>query len=312
MRLVFAGTPAFSVPALDALVKAGHEIAAVYSQPDRPAGRGRKLTASPVALRAEQLGIPAFKPEKLRGNDAAIDQLRALRPDCMIVVAYGLILPQAVLDVPAHGCLNIHASLLPRWRGAAPIQRAVLAGDRETGVTIMRMDAGLDTGPMLLRETVPISEQTTSGELQERLSSLGAELMVRALALLEKGQLTEQAQADSGDSYAAKITKQEAQLDWSEDAQALLRRIHGYNPMPGAWSLIANDRIKLLRARCSEHAPDLDALPGTVIAIDEAGLHVATGRGALCVTELQRPGSKIAAAAQAFRGRSIAGTRFQT
>lgn len=311
MRLVFAGTPAFSVSALEALHAAGHAIVGVYTQPDRPAGRGQKLSASAVALRAEQLGLPLFKPAKLRGNEAALEELRALAPDGMVVVAYGLILPQAVLDIPRLGCLNIHASLLPRWRGAAPIQRAVLAGDAETGITIMRMDAGLDTGPMLLREALPIGPQTTAGELQDALSVLGARLIVEALARLERGELPDQAQPSAGASYAPKLSKEEARLDWSLSAVELVRRIHGYNPMPGAWSELDGERIKLLRAQTCAGAPTSEALEaGTVTATDERGLCVRTGEGELRVTELQRPGGRPMKAAAAFGNRPPTGQRF--
>lgn len=302
MRLVFAGTPAFSVTALDALHQAGHPIVGVYTQPDRPAGRGQKLSASPVALRAEHLGLPLFKPAKLRGNADALAELRALAPECMVVVAYGLILPQEVLAIPTHGCLNIHASVLPRWRGAAPIQRAVLAGDPESGVTIMRMDAGLDTGPMLLWEAVPIGAQTTAGDLHDALAALGARLIVEALARLEQGKLPDHPQPVEGVTYAGKLTKEEARLDWTLPASALVRRIHGYNPMPGAWSELGGERLKLLRAEVAEGtAPD--AAPGTVLSLDRDGMVVSTGSGRLRVLELQRPGSKPAPPWAAYRQR---------
>ncbi|MCC2659051.1 MAG: methionyl-tRNA formyltransferase [Panacagrimonas sp.] len=302
MKLVFAGTPEFSVPALDALVASGHEIAAVYTQPDRPAGRGQKLTASPVAQRAVALGIPVLKPARLRGNDEALDELRGLRPDCMVVVAYGLILPQAVLDIPPRGCLNIHASLLPRWRGAAPIQRAVLAGDTRTGVTIMRMDAGLDTGPMLLMDSIPLLPSTTAGEVHDALSAMGARLIVQALDGLQCGHLSERAQPEAGVTYASKLSKDEARLDWNLSAEELVRRIHGYNPMPGAWCEWNGERIKLLRA-IAEPGPANPAAPGTVVAADADGLHVQAGSGAVRLLELQRPGARPAAAMSAYGNR---------
>ncbi len=310
MRLVFAGTPEFSVAALEALVAAGHEIAGVYTQPDRPAGRGRKLSASPVAQRAEQLGIALFKPAKLRGDDDAITQLRALAPDCIVVVAYGLILPQEVLDIPAHGCINIHASLLPRWRGAAPIQRAILAGDTQSGVTIMRMDQGLDTGAMLLRGETPITEQTTAGQLHNELSSLGARLIVETLARLDNGDLDETPQPDIGATYASKLDKQEARIDWGLANTQLLRAIHGYNPVPGAWSLLADARIKLLRAKASALSPVGHSCPGDILEINQDGIHVATGDGILCLTEIQRPGAKPMPAHQAFGQQAPIGQRF--
>ena len=216
MRLAFAGTPDFAVPALDALVKAGHSIGAVYTQPDRPAGRGRHLQPSPVAQRAAALGLPLRQPEKFTAD--AIAGLRELAPDAMVVVAYGLILPPAVLAIPRLGCFNIHASLLPRWRGAAPVPRAVLAGDRESGVTIMRMDAGLDTGPMLLSESLPIAPDMSAGELHDALAPLGARLVVQALAQLERGALKETPQPADGATYAKKISKDAARLDWTRSA----------------------------------------------------------------------------------------------
>lgn len=292
MRLIFAGTPAFSVMALDALVEAGHEIVAVYTQPDRPAGRGQKLSASPVAQRAATLGLPTFKPAKLRGNDAALDEMRALDAECMVVVAYGLILPQAVLDIPRRGCLNIHASLLPRWRGAAPIQRAVLAGDPQTGVTIMQMDAGLDTGPMLLLEALPIPADATSGDIHDALARLGARLIVQALDGIERNALPAQVQPAEGATYASKLTKEEARLDWSLPAADLLRRVHGYNPMPGAWCEWNGERIKLLRAALETGRDTGSSEPGSVLAADERGLSVATSQGVLRIIEMQRPGGR--------------------
>lgn len=306
MKLVFAGTPDFAVAALDALAEAGHTIAAVYTQPDRPAGRGRHLQPTPVALRAQALGLPVRTPVKL-GTDE-VEALRALAPDAMVVVAYGLILPAAVLAVPRHGCFNIHASLLPRWRGAAPIQRAVLAGDAQSGVTIMRMDAGLDTGPMVLREAVPIAPAMTAGELHDALAPVGARLMVRALDELARGALRETPQPADGVTYAKKVTKDEARLDWSLPAEELARRVRGYHPAPMAWSELGGERVRVLRAQADDAATD--TAPGTIIAADAAGLRVATGRGTLQVTELQFPGGKALTAQQAGAGRSLAGLRF--
>jgi methionyl-tRNA formyltransferase len=298
LRLVFAGTPDFSVPALQALVDSGHDLVAVYTQPDRPAGRGQKLTASPVAQRAVELGLPVFKPPRLRGNEEAVSQLAVLQPECMIVVAYGLILPQAVLDIPARGCLNIHASLLPRWRGAAPIQRAVLAGDTRTGVTIMRMDAGLDTGPMLLSETMTLRPSTTAGEVHDALAVMGAGLIVRALEGLQRGELVERAQPADGVTYAPKLSKDEARLDWTLSAEELVRRIHGYNPVPGAWCEWNGERIKLLRAVAEiDHS---QTAPGTVLGTDPRGIRVKAGSGAVRVLELQRPGGRPSLAMSAY------------
>ena len=305
MKLVFAGTPAFSVAALDALHAAGHDIVGVYTQPDRPAGRGQKLTASPVAERATKLGLPLYKPESFKKDPDAIELLRALAPELMVVVAYGLILPQAVLDIPARGCLNIHASLLPRWRGAAPIQRAILAGDPETGTTIMQMDAGLDTGAMLLREALPIGEKN-AGELHDALAAQGARLIVAALAQLQAGTLIATPQPAEGSSYAPKLTKEEARIDWSQPAAEIVRRIRAYNPAPVAWSELAGERIKITRAQ----AVPGSGTPGEVLSAGGDGLKVAAGEGAVRVHELQRPGGRLLPAALACQRWNITGRRF--
>lgn len=307
MRLVFAGTPEFSVAALDALVAAGHEIVGVYTQPDRPFGRGQKLTPSPVAQRATSLGLPVFKPASLRKEPEALETLRALAPDAMVVVAYGQILPQAVLDIPRLGCLNIHASLLPRWRGAAPIQRAILAGDTETGVTIMRMDAGLDTGPMLLWESRPIATMT-AGELHDALMPLGARLIVEALRRLETGTLPDISQPAEGITYAAKLSKDEARIDWNLPAEEIARRIRGYNPVPMAWSELAGERIKFYRARAL--AASTEEKPGTVLSSEDDSLLIATAQGRLAVQELQRPGGKPQSATVLLRSWNPSGQRF--
>jgi methionyl-tRNA formyltransferase len=305
VRLVFAGTPEFSIPALDALHAAGHDIVGVYTQPDRPAGRGRKLTASPVAERAETLGLAVYKPEKLRGNDEAQAQLRALDPEVMVVVAYGLILPQAVLDIPRHGCINIHASLLPRWRGAAPIQRAILAGDTETGVTIMGMEAGLDTGPMMLVEAMPISADTTSGQLQQALSLIGGRLIVEALRRLEAGTLVSQPQPLEGVTYASKLTKEEACIDWSRPAVEIGRAVRGYHPAPVAWTRWAGEPLRLHSARPT-HVQSA-AAPGTVLSVEPQGMAVATGDGVLLLTTLQFPGGRALPAREAVGSRAMVG-----
>jgi len=305
MRLVFAGTPEFSVQALDALHAAGHHIAAVFTQPDRPAGRGQRLTPTAVAERARMLGLPVFKPEKLHAEAQA--ELRELKPEVMVVVAYGLILPQAVLDIPHHGCLNIHASLLPRWRGAAPIQRAIEAGDAETGITIMRMDAGLDTGPMLLRESLPIGEQTTAARLHDALAAQGARLIVEALRQLQTGQLRETAQPAEGATYAKKLGKEEARVQWQQGAAEIARRIRAFNPAPVCWSELEGERVRLLQAQA---VPDSSGIPGEILSVDTAGICVACAAGAVRVTELQFAGGKPMAAADAARGRHLAGRRF--
>ncbi|MBL6750399.1 MAG: methionyl-tRNA formyltransferase [Nevskia sp.] len=305
MRLVFAGTPEFAVPALDALHAAGHHLAGVFTQPDRPAGRGRRLQASAVAQRALELGLPVFKPPRL--DAAAQAQLRELAPAAMVVVAYGLILPQAVLDIPPLGCINIHGSLLPRWRGAAPIARAVEAGDAQTGITIMRMDAGLDTGPMLLAEAVPIDTATTAADLERRLAPLGARLVVQALAGLAAGTLAARPQPAEGATYAKKLSKEEARLDFSRPAEQLARQVRAFNPAPVAWAELDGARVRFWDARA---LPGGAGAPGTVIAAGDAGLQLATGDGVLVVTALQRPGGKVLRAAEATRAWAVGGKAF--
>lgn len=294
MRIIFMGTPDFSVPVLNALVEAGHEVAAVYSQPPRPAGRGKKDRPSPVQARAAELGLPVRHPVSLKTADAQ-SQFAALGADIAVVVAYGLILPQGVLDAPKLGCLNIHASLLPRWRGAAPIHRAVMAGDVQTGVCIMQMDAGLDTGAVLLRREIPIKLHETTGELHDRLSALGAEAIVEALATLDT--LTPVAQSEHGVTYAAKIDKNEARVDWSNSAEQITRQINGLSPFPGAWTQAAGERIKFLQAQ-----PANEALEPAEIHVNDARLIVGTGAGSVEVLRLQRAGKKPAMASEVLKG----------
>lgn len=291
MNILFAGTPAFAAAALDALLQAGHQVPLVLTQPDRPAGRGLKPQASAVKQLALSKGLTVAQPVTLK-DDAVIAQLAAVNADAMVVAAYGLILPQAVLNLPRQGCLNIHASLLPRWRGAAPIQRAILAGDRETGVTIMQMNAGLDTGAMLLKQAIPIAGDDNAQTLHDKLAALGAQLIVRALHEQPAGVAQDPAQA----SYAAKITKAEARIDWTRPAAELARAIRAYNPMPGAYTGWQGQPLKLWRAEAVTAAP---AVPGTVLQADAQGIVIATGEGALQLQELQRAGSKRLAA-QAF------------
>lgn len=307
MRLVFAGTPDFAVPALEALA-ARHEIVAIYSQPDRPAGRGRQLQPPPVARRANELKLPLRQPPKL--DAAEIEALRALAPDAMVVVAYGLILPPAVLAVPRLGCFNIHASLLPRWRGAAPIARAILAGDGESGITIMRMDAGLDTGPMLRQEALPIGPDMTAAALHDALAPMGARLMAQVLDALAHGPLPETPQPQAGISYARKLAKDEARLDWSLPAAVLARAVRGYNPAPVAWTELGAERIRIFRAR-AEATETGAAAPGTIVAAGAEGIDVACGAGLLRITELQRPGGRALPAAELARSWPLAGQRFR-
>jgi methionyl-tRNA formyltransferase len=291
MRVIFMGTPDFSVPVLQALVDAGHEIVAVYCQPPRPAGRGKKDRLSPVEDRARDLGLLVRHPASLKSAPVQ-EEFAALGADVAVVVAYGLILPQAVLDAPVHGCLNIHASLLPRWRGAAPIHRAIMAGDAETGVCIMQMEAGLDTGPVLLRRAVAIDAGDTTGLLHDRLSALGAALIVEALADLPRLQATPQ--PAFGVTYAAKIDKSEARVGWTLPAAEVDRLIRGLSPFPGAWCMVGAERVKLLNARLVSGQGE----PGTVIG----GFIIACGDGAVEVTEVQREGKRAMPATEALRG----------
>ncbi|MBL1271920.1 MAG: methionyl-tRNA formyltransferase [Marinobacter maritimus] len=289
VRLVFAGTPDFAATALRALLGTHHTIVGVYSQPDRPAGRGRKLQPSPVKQVALDNGIPVFQPESLKTPDAQ-QELADLQPDVMIVAAYGLILPEAVLSIPDHGCLNIHASLLPRWRGAAPIQRAIAAGDADTGITIMQMDKGLDTGDMLLKSLTTIHANDTGGSLHDRLAELGGQAIVEALSLLEKGELQGEAQDDEQASYAHKLSKDEGHIDWSQDASAIERLIRAFNPWPGTYTDLEQQRLRIHEATAageSSHEP-----AGTVIQRERDGIDVACGTGTLRITRLQLPGSR--------------------
>ncbi|WP_299954188.1 methionyl-tRNA formyltransferase [uncultured Roseobacter sp.] len=283
MRVIFMGTSEFSVPVLDALVAAGHEIVCVYAQPPRPSGRGKKERPGPVHKRALEVGLPVLTPVSLKDADAQ-DVFRAFHADVAVVVAYGLILPQAILDMPKLGCLNIHASLLPRWRGAAPIHRAIMSGDAETGVCIMQMEAGLDTGPVLLRDATEIGEEETTAALHDRLSAMGAALVVDALAQI--GQLVPQPQPETGVTYADKIDKSEARVDWHQPAEHVDRLIRGLSPFPGAWIMDGDTRIKLLGARLAEG----QGAPGTVL-LDP--LRVVCKEGAVELTRLQRAGKAV-------------------
>jgi len=291
MRIVFMGTPAFSVPALDALVAAGHDIVAVYCQPPRPAGRGKKERSGPVQRRATELGLAVCYPQSLRSTEAQ-KTFAAHAADVAVVVAYGLILPDSILDAPRRGCLNIHASLLPRWRGAAPIHRAIMAGDVETGVCIMQMDAGLDTGAVLMRRVVPIAPQETTGLLHDRLAQQGATLIVETLAA--SGAFEPVAQTEIGATYAKKIDKSEARVDWMKSATEIDRQIRGLSPFPGAWCEISGERVKILGSRA---VPGFGA-PGTVLQ----GFSVACGQDAVEITMAQRSGKKPMKALDFLRG----------
>ena len=300
LRIVFAGTPAFAVPCLRVAAKYG-EVVGVYTQPDRPAGRGRALTPSPVKLEALKLGVPVLQPETLRTREAR-EQLRALQPDLMVVVAYGLLLPPKVLATPRFGCWNVHASLLPRWRGAAPIQRAIEAGDTRTGVCLMQMEQGLDTGPVLLSLATPIGPQDTGGELHDRLSELGAQVLADGLGLLRAGiRPVPQPQPEAGVVYAHKLDKHEARLDWQQPAQVLADKVRAFNPWPVAEAVLGGERVRIHAAVALPLAHG--AAPGTVLVASREGIDVACGEGALRLRTLQREGGKVITAADYLNAR---------
>lgn len=306
LRVAFAGTPEFAACALDAILAAGYDVPLVLTQPDRPAGRGMKLTPSPVKQLALARGIEVDQPEKLR-TDEQRSRLVACAPDLLVVAAYGLILPKAVLELPRLGCINIHASLLPRWRGAAPIHRAIEAGDAETGITIMQMDEGLDTGAMLLTRRLPIQPTDTTASLHDRLATLGGECIVAALAELDTGRLKPAPQPVEGVTYAAKIGRAEATVDWTRPAVELERAMRAFDPFPGLASTLRDTVIKFWSAQ----VVDTQGEPGTVLAADDGGVLVACGRGALRCTVLQRPGSKRLPAGEFLRGFPVSvGERF--
>jgi methionyl-tRNA formyltransferase len=305
LRLIFMGTPEFAVPTLLELVAHGHEITAVYTRAPKPGGRrGLELQPTPIEREARRLGIPVLTPKTLKTPEA-LDEFRAHNADAAVVVAYGMILPQAILDTPGLGCFNLHASLLPRWRGAAPINRAIMAGDAESGVMVMKMDVGLDTGDVAMAERLAISDAMTASDLHDALARLGADLMVRAMAALARGALQLTKQSEQGVTYAAKIDKAEAKIDWSEPAHAVLRHIHGLSPFPGAWGEIAGEaaRVKVLRCELAKGA----GAPGTVL---DDRLTIACGEGAIRIIELQRAGKAPMKAADFLRGTPVKpGTR---
>lgn len=299
MRIVFAGTPDFAAVALKALLQQGHEVVAAYTQPDRPSGRGRKLSPSPVKQVALDADIPVFQPQTLKSDEAQAE-LAALKPDVMIVAAYGLILPQAVLDIPSMGCLNIHASLLPRWRGAAPIHRAIAAGDKETGITIMQMDAGLDTGDMLLKLTTPIRDTDTGGSLHDRLADLGGQAILTALDELAKGNLKAEAQDNSLASYAHKLSKDEGHLNWSASAVDLARRVRAFNPWPGTYAQSGDQKIRIHAAEPIETSSEAE--PGTILKRDRDGIDVACATGILRLHQVQLPGARAQTVSDLING----------
>jgi methionyl-tRNA formyltransferase len=309
LRLAVAGTPDFAVPALDALARSAHTLHAVFTQPDRPAGRGQRLHLSPVKKRALELGIAVHQPASFK-TSAAHEALRVLRLDALVVVAYGLILPPAALAIPRLGCFNIHASLLPRWRGAAPIQRALLAGDAATGVTIMRMEAGLDTGPTLAMREIDIEPLDTAGSLHDRLAVLGGELICQTLDALALGRATELPQPQIGATYAEKISKSEAVIDWQDDAVHVLRKIRAFNPWPVAETRLQGVQLRVWEAEpgvSSPAPPRQRAAPGTVLSANPSGIVVACGRGQVRIVRLQLAGRKPLAARDFIKARPLAG-----
>ncbi|HVY08268.1 MAG TPA: methionyl-tRNA formyltransferase [Burkholderiales bacterium] len=307
MRIAFAGTPAFAARALQALVDAKFDVALVMTQPDRPAGRGLKDTPSAVKQAAMKNGISCAQPATLKTDEALVG-LRQMRAQALVVAAYGLILPPAVLEIFPMGCINIHASLLPRWRGAAPIQRAILAGDGETGISIMRMEQGLDTGPVYLTRAVPILADDSAGSLHDKLAALGAACIVEALPRIESGSLAAIAQAEAGVTYAHKVAKPEAAIDWTRDAVEVDRQVRAFNPFPGAYGVLDGETVKIWRGEAGD---DAGATPGTILDCTSERLRIACGRGSFDVTELQKAGSRRLPVAEFLRGSvSLAGSRF--
>ena len=303
LRILFAGTPDFSVPPLRALLESEHQVVGVHTQPDRPAGRGRKLQPSPVKQVAQEAGVPVYQPATLRRPEA-VETIADLAPDLMVVVAYGLILPPEVLAIPRLGCVNIHASLLPRWRGAAPIQRAIEAGDRVTGVSIMQMDEGLDTGPVYLMRETPIEREDTAATLHDRLARLGAEALMEALPGIADGSLQPRPQDEAGATYAPKLEKKEAFIDWNQPAWRLERKVQAFNPWPVAQTRYEQANLRIWEA----HAIDgMAAAPGTVMAAGREGVDVATGEGLLRITRLQMPGKKPVSAQDFINAHAIQG-----
>lgn len=304
LDIIFAGTPDFAAEALKQLLEKGFNIIAVYTQPDRPAGRGRKLTASPVKALALEHEIPVYQPESFK-VDGAVEELAVLDPDLMIVAAYGLLLPPSVLETPQHGCINIHASLLPRWRGAAPIQRSIIAGDAETGITIMQMNEGLDTGAMLLKRAIPINTGESAEQLHDRLALLGGEAMIEALELLQTDELVAEEQDDGLACYAAKLKKDEAKIDWNQSAEDIARQVAAFNPWPVSQTTWGD---KVLRVWQAIAVDDSNGKPaGEVVSASKAGVDVSCGEGLLRITELQMPGKKRVDAASFINAYSIDG-----
>ncbi len=302
IRLVFAGTPEFAAVSLTALLESSYQPIAVYCQPDRPSGRGRKLRAGPVKALAIEHGVEVMQPQSFKQADT-IAAFKALKPDVLVVVAYGLILPQAVLDIPTYGAINVHASLLPRWRGAAPIQRAILAGDSETGITTMQMDAGLDTGDMLFKSVCAIDAEDSASRLHDKLASLGAQTLMKTLDRLANGELSSEKQDEELATYAAKISVEEARLDWNLGAEQLALRVRAFNPVPVAHSTYDGERYKFWQA--SALTEKTQSAPGTIIALSKSGVDVQTKNGLLRITKLQAPGKRAMNVADFVNGNSL-------
>ena len=305
-RIIYAGTPEFAVPALEALLRDGREVVAVYTQPDRPAGRGRRLSPSPVKQAALEAGLAVFQPPNFKA-EADLLQLRGHQADLMVVAAYGLLLPAAVLETPRLGCVNIHASLLPRWRGASPIQQAILAGDAESGISLMKMDTGLDTGDVILRRAIAIDPDWSAAQLHDALAPLGADLLLEALTDLDAALERAEAQDDSGATYAPRLVKGQAEVDWNKPAARILREIRAYNPWPVSFSHWRDEPVRLWRAAASDIYPA--EAPGEVVAHDREGVYVSCADAVIRVTELQFAGRKRASAAQALNAVDLAGCR---
>ncbi|MBF0368501.1 MAG: methionyl-tRNA formyltransferase [Magnetococcales bacterium] len=305
-RIVFMGTPDFAVPSLKALINSTDEVVGIFTQPDKPVGRGMKMRGPAVKQAVEGLDIPVFQPKKLREPEA-VAQLKALKPDLVVVVAYGQILSQEVLDLPPNGCVNVHASLLPRWRGAAPLHRALLAGDPESGITIMQMDAGLDTGPILSMESLPIHNQMTGGELHDQLANLGGALLLKTLPGLKSGTVKPQIQPEEGVTYAKKLQKVDGLIPWDAPATTISRQILALNPFPGAYTSLEGQNLKIFYCESVKKDEDiaLKGAPGEVVRVEDDGLVVACGEGHLRITELQSPGKRRMAASQWLRGHRI-------
>ena len=303
-RIIFAGSPEFALPGLQAVADSRHQLVAVLTQPDRPSGRGRKLHAGPIKRLALDLGAPVLQPESLK-SEAVQSQLRELAADLMVVIAYGLLLPPAVLELPTRGCVNVHASLLPRWRGAAPIQAAVRAGDKETGVCLMQLEAGLDTGPVYACTTTAIDAQETAGELHDRLAVMGGELLSAQLDALLAGSLQARPQSSEGVSYAGRINKSDGLVDWQQDAEAIVRQVLAFNPWPVAETRLGGERLRIWRA--AAQLPATGGRPGEIVAVDADGVRVAAGRGSVCLQEIQMPGRKRMPAADFARGAALVG-----